>query len=190
MTLKDGHAIAGNRRVPLDQLVGSEPLVAHGKISQGKNATAFSQAAHGAQFAEVAVNAVTGETRVRRMTGVFEAGRILNAKTARSQAIGGMIWGIGYALMEDAVLDQRTGHFVNHDLGEYHVPLNAYVPHLDVHFVEDVDTHANPIGVKGLGELTISGAGAAVTNAIYNACGVRVRDFPMTLDKILAGLPQ
>jgi len=189
MTLKDGHAIAGNRRVPLDQLVGDAPIVAHGKISQGKNAETYSQAAHGAQFAEVAVNAVTGETRVRRMLGVFEAGRILNAKTARSQAIGGMIWGIGYALMEEAVLDQRFGQFVNHDLAEYHVPVNADVPQIDVLFVEQHDHHANPIGVKGLGELSISGAGAAVTNAIYNACGVRVRDFPMTLDKILPGLP-
>lgn len=189
MTLKDGHAIAGNRRVALDALVGEAPLVATGKISQGSNVRNFSQAAHGAQFAEVAVNAVTGAVRVRRMLGVFEAGRILNAKTARSQAIGGMIWGIGYALMEGLELDLRTGHFVNHDLGEYHVPVHADVPHLDVHFIEDIDRHANPIGVKGLGELTISGAGAAVTNAVYNACGVRVRDFPMTLDKVLAGLP-
>ncbi|MEO6218218.1 MAG: xanthine dehydrogenase family protein molybdopterin-binding subunit [Sphingomonas sp.] len=189
MTLKDGHAIAGNRRVALDALVGDAPLVATGKISQGRNARSFSQAAHGAQFAEVAVNAVSGAVRVRRMLGVFEAGRILNAKTARSQAIGGMIWGIGYALMEGAELDTRYGQFVNHDLGEYHVPVHADVPHLDVHFIEDIDRHANPIGVKGLGELTISGAGAAVTNAIYNACGVRVRDFPMTLDKVLVGLP-
>ncbi|PTS87198.1 xanthine dehydrogenase, partial [Sphingomonas sp. HMWF008] len=104
-------------------------------------------------------------------------------------AIGGMIWGIGYALMEDAVLDQRYGQFVNHDLGEYHIPAHADVPPLDVLFVEQIDRHANPIGVKGLGELSISGAGAAVTNAIYNACGVRVRDFPLTLDKVLAGLP-
>ncbi|WP_260598107.1 xanthine dehydrogenase family protein molybdopterin-binding subunit [Sphingomonas endolithica] len=189
MTLKDGHAIAGNRRVPLDELVGDAPLVGNGKISQGSNAKTYSQAAHGAQFAEVAVNATTGEVRMRRMLGVFEAGRILNAKTARSQAIGGMIWGIGYALMEDAVLDRRTGQFVNQDLAEYHVPAHADVPHLDVHFIERIDEHANPIGVKGLGELSISGAGAAVTNAIYNACGVRVRDFPLTLDKILAGLP-
>ena len=189
MTLKDGHAVAGNRRVPLGELVGAEALVGKGKISQGSNAKTFSQAAHGAQFAEVAVNAVTGEVRVRRMLGVFEAGRILNAKLARSQAIGGMIWGIGYALMEDAVLDQRHGQFVNHDLGEYHVPAHADVPPLDVLFVEKIDGHANPIGVKGLGELSISGAGAAVTNAIYNACGVRVRDFPLTLDKVLAGLP-
>jgi xanthine dehydrogenase YagR molybdenum-binding subunit len=189
MTLKDGHAIAGNRRVPLAELTQGQPIAAMGKISQGSNARSYSQAAHGAQFAEVAVNAVTGEARVRRMTGVFEAGRILNAKTARSQAIGGMIWGIGYALMEEAVLDPRFGQFVNHDLAEYHIPVHADVPPLDVHFIEDIDRHANPIGVKGLGELTISGAGAAVTNAIYNACGVRARDFPMTLDKLLAGLP-
>ena len=189
MTLKDGHAIAGNRRVLLADLVASGPIEARGKINQGKNAETYSQAAHGAQFAEVAVNAVTGEVRVRRMLGVFEAGRILNAKTARSQAIGGMIWGIGYALHEDAVLDLRTGQFVNHDLGEYHIPTHADVPHIDVHFIEEIDEHANPIGVKGLGELSISGAGAAVTNAIYNACGVRVREFPMTVDKLLAGLP-
>jgi xanthine dehydrogenase YagR molybdenum-binding subunit len=188
MTLKDGHAIAGNRRVPLTELVGAEPIAALGKIVPGAATRDWSQAAHGAQFAEVAVNAVTGETRVRRMCGVFEAGRILNAQTARSQAIGGMIWGIGYALMEEAVLDRRFGQFVNHDLGEYHVPVQADVPWIDVHFLEEIDRHANPIGVKGLGELTISGAGAAVTNAIYNACGVRVREFPMTLDKVLMGM--
>ena len=189
MTLKDGHAIAGNRRVPLDELVGEAPIVATGKISQGGNFTKYSQAAHGAQFAEVGVNAVTGEVRVRRMLGVFDAGRILNAKTAHSQAIGGMIWGIGYALMEDAVLDHRFGQFVNHDLAEYHIPAHADVPRLDVLFLEQHDPHANPLGIKGLGELSISGAGAAVTNAIYNACGVRVREFPMTLDKVLGGLP-
>lgn len=190
VTLKDGHAVSGNRRVPLTDLIGAEPIVALGKIAQGSNARSFSQAAHGAHFAEVAVNAVTGEVRVRRMLGVFEAGRILNAKLARSQAIGGMIWGIGYALMEEAVLDRRHGHFVNHDLGEYHIPAHADVPPLDVRFIEQIDRHANPIGVKGLGELSISGAGAAVTNAVYNACGVRVRDFPLTLDKVLAGLPE
>lgn len=189
MTLKDGHAIAANRRVPLADLVGAAPLEALGTIKQGSNAENFSQAAHGAQFAEVAVNAVTGEVRVRRMLGVFEAGRILNAKTARSQAIGGMIWGIGYALHEEAVVDRRFGQFVNHDLAEYHIPAHADVPPLDVLFIEEADPKANPIGVKGLGELSISGAGAAVTNAIYNACGVRVRDFPLTLDKILSGLP-
>ena len=189
MTLKDGHAIAGNRRVPIAELVGDEAIEAMGVLRPGKNSRAFSQATHGAQFAEVAVNAVTGEVRVRRMLGVFDCGRILNAKTARSQAQGGMIWGIGYALQEHAVLDPRTGSYVNRDLGEYHIPVNADVPQIEAYFIEEVDNHASPVGAKGIGELGISGAGAAVTNAIYNATGVRVRDWPMTLDQILPGLP-
>jgi xanthine dehydrogenase YagR molybdenum-binding subunit len=138
---------------------------------------------------EVAVSTVTGEVRVRRMLGVFDCGRILNAKTARNQAIGGMIWGLSYALHEEAVVDQRSGAFVTRDLAEYHLPVNADVGEIDAYFVEEPDRHANPLGVKGIGELGNAGAGAAVTNAIYNACGVRVRDFPLTLDKILRGLP-
>jgi xanthine dehydrogenase YagR molybdenum-binding subunit len=189
MTLKDSHAIAGNRRVPLSQLIGDTAIEAIGTIQPGSNNRDFSQATHGAQFCEVAVNAVTGEVRVRRMLGVFDCGRILNAKTARSQAIGGMIWGIGYALHEHAVIDPRTGAYVNRDLAEYHIPSNADVPRIETHFVEEIDRHANPVGAKGIGELTISGAGAAVANAIYNACGVRVRDFPITPDTLLAGLP-
>ena len=189
MTLKDAHAIAGNRRVPIADLIGSNAIEATGTIHPGRNNKAFSQAAHGAQFAEVAVNAVTGETRVRRMLGVFDCGRILNQKTARSQAIGGMIWGLGYALHEEAVVDRRTGGYVNNDLGEYHIPTNADVPQIEAYFVEEIDRDANPVGTKGIGELGISGAGAAVANAIYNACGVRVRDFPITPDKLLSGLP-
>ena len=188
LTLQDGIATARNRRCRSPSCWAARPIEALGTIDQGKNAQAISQAAYGAHFAEVAVNAVTGETRVRRMLGVFDCGRILNAKTARSQAIGGMIWGIGYALHEEAVIDQRTGAFVTRDLAEYHVPVNADVPQIEAYFIEEPDI-ANPIGVKGIGELGISGAGAAITNAIYNACGVRVRDFPMTLDKLLPGLP-
>jgi xanthine dehydrogenase YagR molybdenum-binding subunit len=123
------------------------------------------------------------------MLGVFDCGRILNAKTARSQAIGGMIWGLSYALHEEAVIDRRTGAFATRDLAEYHVPVNADVPQIEAYFIEEPDQYANPIGVKGIGELGISGSGAAIANAIYNACGVRVRDFPVTLDKILHGLP-
>lgn len=189
MTLKDGHAIAGNRRVPLAELIGDASIESIGSLRPGKNSRSFSQGTHGAQFAEVAVNAVTGEVRVRRMLGVFDCGRILNAKTARSQALGGMIWGLGYALHEGAVLDQRSGSYVNRDLGEYHIPVNADVPQIEAYFIEEIDNHASPVGAKGIGELGISGAGAAVTNAVYNACGVRVRDWPMTLDQILPGLP-
>ena len=189
MTLKDGHAIAGNRRVPLAELVGDTAIEAVGTIHPGKNNRAFSQATHGAQFAECRVNAVTGEVRVMRMLAVFDCGRILNQKTARSQAIGGMVWGLGYALHEDLRVDHRNGAFVNRDLAEYHVPANADVPQIEAYFVEEIDRHANPVGAKGLGELGISGAAAAVANAIYNATGVRVRDFPITLDKLLPGLP-
>jgi xanthine dehydrogenase YagR molybdenum-binding subunit len=114
----------------------------------------------------------------------------LNEKTARSQMIGGMTFGIGAALSEELVHDTRTGKLVNHDLAEYHVPVNADVPQLEVVFLDERDVHANPLHAKGIGELGISGAGAAIANAIYNATGVRVRDYPITLDKLLPGLPE
>ena len=188
LTLKDGTATGGNLRRPLTDLVGDEALDAVGHIKPGKTKKAFSQAGYGAHFAEVGVNAVTGETRVRRMLGVFAIGRVLNEKTARSQCHGGMIWGIGSALTEEVMHDPRDGHIVNRDLAEYHIPVHLDVPRLDVAFIDERDDQANPIQAKGIGELGISGAGAAITNAIYNACGVRVRDYPATLDKVLAGL--
>jgi xanthine dehydrogenase YagR molybdenum-binding subunit len=123
------------------------------------------------------------------MLGVFTAGRILNAKTARSQAIGGMVFGIGAALEEALVLDSRSGAFVNHDLAEYHVPVHADVPDIDAIFLPELDDKANPLKSKGIGELGICGAGAAIANAIHNACGARIRDYPITLDKLLAALP-
>ena len=188
MTFKDGLVIADNRSTPIGDLAG-DGLSATGKIAPGKQEKETNQASYGAHFAEVGVNAVTGEVRVRRMLGAFSAGRILNAKTARSQCLGGMTFGIGAALTEDLIHDGRTGKLVNRDLGEYHVPVNADVPQIEVMFVEERDVHANPIHAKGIGELGISGAGAAIANAVYNACGVRVRDFPLTLDKIIGGLP-
>lgn len=150
---------------------------------------AYSQHSHGAHFAEVAVDIDTGEVRLRRMLAVIDAGRLLNAKTARSQIIGGMTWGLGAALMEETHLDPRHGRFVNRDLAEYHVPVHADVPELEVVFLEQPDEKANPLGAKGIGELGVCGAGAAVANAVHNATGVRVRDFPITLDKLLPGLP-
>ncbi len=188
LTLKDGQAIGGNRQRAIGDLVG-DGLEATGEIVPGKQEKQFTQASYGAHFAEVAVNAVTGEVRVRRMLGVFAAGRILNAKTARSQCLGGMTFGIGCALTEDLIHDTRNGKLVNRDLAEYHVPVNADIPQLEVHFLDERDIHANPIHAKGIGELGISGAAPAVVNAIYNACGVRVRDLPLTCDKLLAGLP-
>jgi xanthine dehydrogenase YagR molybdenum-binding subunit len=188
LALQDGFATARNRRAPLTELMNGENFSALGTIRPGKNSTDTSQWTFGAQFAEVAVSAVTGEVRLRRMLGVFDCGRILNAKTARSQAIGGMIWGVSYALHEEAVVDKRTGAFVTRDLAEYHIPSNADIPQIEAYFLEESDLYANPVGVKGIGELGISGSGAAVSNAIYNACGVRARNFPMTLDRILDGL--
>ncbi|KQR83255.1 xanthine dehydrogenase family protein molybdopterin-binding subunit [Sphingomonas sp. Leaf343] len=188
LTLKDGMAIGDNRQKAIGELVG-EGMQALGEIKPGKNEKLHRQASYGAHFAEVGVNAVTGEVRVRRMLGVFAAGRILNAKTARSQCLGGMTFGIGCALTEDLIHDQRTGKLVNRDLAEYHVPVNADVPQLDVHFLDERDIHANPIHAKGIGELGICGAAPAIVNAVYNACGVRVREMPITCDKLLAGLP-
>jgi xanthine dehydrogenase YagR molybdenum-binding subunit len=188
LTLKDGMAVADNRATPLADLAG-EGLETTGEIAPGSNEKTTSQASHGAHFCEVGVNAVTGEVRVRRYLGIFSAGRILNAKTARSQCLGGITFGIGAALEEDLIHDTRDGKLVNRDLAEYHVPVNADVPAIDVVLLPERDLFANPLHAKGIGELGISGAAAAIANAVYNACGVRVNDFPITCDKLLAGLP-
>ncbi|PXA98174.1 xanthine dehydrogenase [Nostoc sp. 3335mG] len=160
-----------------------------GSVAPGESNGAFSQASYGAHFCEVRVNATTGETRISRWSSVFAAGRILNTKTATSQAIGGIVFGIGAALTEEQVHDPRSGKVVNRDLGEYHVPVHADIPDIDVLFLDERDHAANPLLAKGVGELGVCGAGAAVANAIYNATGVRIRDFPCTLDKLLDGLP-
>src|SRR6185312_7666391 len=137
----------------------------------------------------VAVDAATGETRLRRMLAVCAAGRILNPKSARSQVIGAMTMGAGAALMEELAIDKGRGFFVNHDLASYEVPVHADIPHQDVIFLDETDPISSPMKAKGVGELGICGVGAAVANAIYNATGVRVRDYPITLDKLLDGLP-
>jgi xanthine dehydrogenase YagR molybdenum-binding subunit len=161
---------------------------AEGSVNPADLDKNYAHASFGAHFAEVAVHRDTGEVRVRRMLGVFAAGRILNAKTARSQMIGGMIWGIGAALMEENQVDLRYGSFINQDLASYHLAVNADVGAIDVVLLDEVDTHGNPLGSKGLGELGICGAGAAVINAIHNATGARIREFPATLDKLLPTL--
>ncbi|HET6306689.1 MAG TPA: xanthine dehydrogenase family protein molybdopterin-binding subunit [Rhodopila sp.] len=184
----NGQVAAGGQSRKLTDLVGAG-MEADGAIVPGKTLKDYSQQSYGAHFAEVGVDADTGEIRLRRMLGVFTAGRILNEKTARSQAIGGMIFGLGGALEEELVLDPRFGYYVNHDLAEYAVPVHADVPHVDAIFLPELDPAANPLKAKGVGELGICGAGAAIANAVYNACGVRVRDYPITLDKVLAGLP-
>jgi xanthine dehydrogenase YagR molybdenum-binding subunit len=145
----------------------------------------YSMHAFGAIFAEMAVDPDSGEARLRRMLGVYGCGRILNAKTARSQMIGGMVWGIGQALTEEGVLDPRFGHWVNGDLAEYHVPVNADVPALDVVFLDEHDPHVNPLGVKGIGEIGIVGVAPAIANAVFHATGRRVRDLPITPAKLI-----
>jgi xanthine dehydrogenase YagR molybdenum-binding subunit len=161
---------------------------AEGSVTPAELDKAYTHASFGAHFAEVGVDRDTGEVRVRRMLGVLAAGRILNAKTARSQAIGGMTWGIGAALTEENHVDTRYGSFVNQDLASYHVAVNADVGEMNVVFLHEDDPHGSPLGSKGIGELGICGAGASIMNAIHNATGARIRDFPATPDKLLATL--
>ena len=139
---------------------------------------------YGAQFCEVRVNAVTGETRVTRFLGSFDCGRILNAKTAASQFKGGIIMGLGLALMEKTQFDERFGRVMNPSLAEYHVPVHMDVPEIDIMWTDVPDPHS-PMGARGIGEIGITGVGAAVANAVYNATGKRIRDLPITLDKLL-----
>ncbi len=149
---------------------------------------AYSLSSYGAHFAEVHVDADTGEIRLRRMLGVFDAGRVFNAKTARSQLIGGMIWGVSAALHEEAVVDPRAGLFVNRDLAQYLVPVHADIPDIDAILLDEFDPRSSTLGAKGIGELGICGSGAAIANAVYNATGVRVRAYPITLEKLLPHL--
>ncbi len=190
VAFEDGKITSGGRSLALGEVAGSEGVSAEGSVEFGDLTEKYVQAAFGAHFCEAAVDMATGEVRVRRMMSVCAAGRILNPKTARSQCLGGMTMGIGAALMEEQVVDTRHGYFVNHDLAEYQVPVHADIPDMDVIFLDELDDKSSPIKAKGIGELGICGVGAAVANAVYNACGVRVRDYPLTLDKIIAGLPK
>jgi xanthine dehydrogenase YagR molybdenum-binding subunit len=186
----DGLARSGSRSMTLAEAAGAQGLIAEDLIEYGDLDKKYHQSTFGAHFVEVGVDSATGETRVRRMLAVCAAGRILNPKTARSQIIGGMTMGVGAALMEELAVDKRYGFFVNHDLATYEVPVHADIPHQDVIFLDETDPVSSPMKAKGVAELGICGVAAAVANAIYNATGVRVRDYPITLDKLIAGLPQ
>ncbi|HEY2707336.1 MAG TPA: xanthine dehydrogenase family protein molybdopterin-binding subunit [Caulobacteraceae bacterium] len=188
---RDGLIAVENRSETLAALVSR--LSPQGVEAEGSSAPApdirqFASYSHGAQFAEVGVDLVTGEVRLRRMLGVFACGRILNAKTAKSQITGGMIWGVGTALTETNRVDPRYGSLVSQDLGTYLAPVHADIANLDAYFLPEVDDKANPLGIKGVGEAGICGAGAAVANAVYNACGARVRDYPLTPERVLAAM--
>jgi xanthine dehydrogenase YagR molybdenum-binding subunit len=184
----DGMVSAGGRSFPLRQASADGDVSAEDKMEYGDLDKKYQQSTFGAHFVEVGVDAITGETRVRRMLAVCAAGRILNPKSARSQVIGAMTMGVGAALMEDLVVDKRIGFFVNHDLAMYEVPVHADIPHQEVIFLDETDPISSPMKAKGVGELGICGVGAAIANAIYNATGVRVRDYPITLDKLLPKL--
>ena len=167
---------------------GEDPSVgdqAEARMPDNPEAQNYAMSAFGAHFAEVRVDEDTGEVRVPRMTGVFAVGNVINSKTARSQFIGGITMGLSMALHEESVVDGRFGHVVNHDFAEYHIPTNADVGEMDVSWIEEKDSYVNPMGSKGIGEIGIVGSAAAVANAVYHATGIRVRDLPITPDKLV-----
>ena len=189
--LYDGNelfAVGGGKRVRVRDLIArtGKPFVeGTSKTEANADAKAFSCYSFGAQFAEVRVDADLGTMQVSRMVGAFAAGKILNAKTARSQFIGGLVWGVSFALLEKNMYDERLGRIVNNNLAEYHVPTNADIGDIDVLWIDEDDKHVSPIGAKGIGEIGITGSVAAIANAVYHATGKRVRELPITLDKLL-----
>jgi xanthine dehydrogenase YagR molybdenum-binding subunit len=164
---------------------GRDSMASQGSWAPGDVDKRVSSYAHGAVFAEVSVDERLGLVRVRRIFAAYDTGRVVNPKLAHSQALSGMVAGIGMALLENTVQDHRDGRVVNANLADYLVPVNADVPDLDAAFVDNPDPVASPIAVKGLGELVIVGVPAAIANAVFNATGRRIRDLPITLDKLL-----
>ncbi|HEY3610981.1 MAG TPA: xanthine dehydrogenase family protein molybdopterin-binding subunit [Pseudonocardiaceae bacterium] len=183
----DGRVLAVGRSMTFGELlraVRRESISVTGSSAPGEELTKHSFSSFGAQFCEVRVHKWTREARVSRMLGVFDAGRIINAKAARSQILGGMIWGVSAALHEGLEMDEN-GRLANGDLASYLLPVNADIPDVDVHFVQYPDTLHNAVGAKGIGEIGTVGMAAAVTNAIYNATGIRVRHIPVLIEDLL-----
>jgi xanthine dehydrogenase YagR molybdenum-binding subunit len=161
-------------------------VVGNAKAARDQStAAAHAMYSHGAVFAEVKVDPTLGQVRVTRLIGAFAAGRIINPHLVRSQYYGGMIWGISFALHEEAITDKRSGRIMNADLAEYHVPVNADVPLMEAILVDERDRHVNPLGVKGVGEIGITGTVGAIANAVWHATGKRVRRFPIKLEDLL-----
>ncbi|MBY3417485.1 xanthine dehydrogenase family protein molybdopterin-binding subunit [Rhizobium laguerreae] len=189
IVFENGEVRSGNRSVPLAEAAGPDGLVGEDTIKWGELTETHQQSTFGAHFVEVGVDVATGESRIRRMLAVCAAGRILNPITARSQVIGAMTMGAGGALSEELAVDTRRGFFVNHDLASYEVAVHADIPHQEVIFMDETDPMSSPMKAKGVGELGLCGVAAAIANAVYNATGVRVRHYPLTLDKLIGGLP-
>ena len=155
------------------------------KVEGAPDPSRYAFHSFGAHFVEVRINPNTREIRLGKMLGVYDVGRILNAKTARNQCIGGMTWAAGMALMEETIFDPRYGRIVTRNLADYHVPVHADMPEVDVIFIDQPDTKIGPLGSRGLGEISITGMTAAIANAVFHATGKRVRDLPITIEKIL-----
>jgi xanthine dehydrogenase YagR molybdenum-binding subunit len=179
---------SGSRREPLSAAVaraGGAEVVAEGSAQPGPEKNEYSMHSFGAVFVEVRIDRDLGQIRVPRVVGRYGIGKLMNAKTGRSQLMGGVVWGIGMALMEQSALDAHTGRIVNANLAEYHVPTNADIGEIDVGVVAEDDPYINALGARGIGEIGITGVAAALANAVYHATGIRVRSLPITLDKLL-----
>jgi xanthine dehydrogenase YagR molybdenum-binding subunit len=176
-----------SRREAMRDIVArhGEPVEVTARAEPGDEKKKYSMHSFGAVFVEVTVDEDLGEIRVPRVVGVYGVGKLMNEKTGYSQLMGGIVWGIGLALFEETVIDKRNGRAVNGNLAEYHVPTNADIQGIDVQIVDEDDPHVNPLGAKGIGEIGITGVGAAIANAVYHATGKRVRDLPITLDKVM-----
>jgi xanthine dehydrogenase YagR molybdenum-binding subunit len=190
LVIQDGwllHKDDASRRDALGAIVArhGKPVAAEASAAPGPEKEKFSMHAFGAVFAEVRVHAETREIRVPRITGAYGVGRLMNAKTGRSQLLGGIVWGMGMALFEESYLDEQVGRTVNNNLAEYHLPVHADIGDIDVIVVDEDDPHVNPLGAKGIGEIGITGVAAAIANAVWHATGIRVRDLPITIDKLL-----
>ena len=165
---------------------GGQPVEATLSVRPGADAQQYSMHSFGAVFTEVRVDPELGIVRVPRVVTAHAVGRILNAKTARSQIMGGVVWGVGMALEEETLIDPHAGRYVNADLAEYHVPVNADIGTIDVAFIEEPDEHVSTVGAKGVGEIGITGVAASIANAVYHATGKRVRDLPIRVEKVLS----
>jgi xanthine dehydrogenase YagR molybdenum-binding subunit len=176
-----------SRRDAVAAVIGrrGSPIEAQGEAKPGDEAKTYAAHSFGAVFAEVSVDPDLGRIRVPRIAATYDVGQPLNAKTARSQLQGGIVWGISFALFEHSILDERSGRIVNANLAEYHVPVNADIGQIEVNFIGEPDPHFNPLGVRGIGEIGITGVAGAVCNAVYHATARRIRDLPITLDRLL-----
>ena len=162
-----------------------ERLSEEGSWAPAREEDAYAMNAYGAVFVEVAVAPLDPVPRVTRCVGAFSVGRIINPRTAGSQAIGGMIWGLGQALLEESRVDKMLGRFVAKGFGGCQIPVNADIPTVEAIFADEFDPHASPIGARGVGEIGTIGVGAAVANAVFNATGIRVRDLPIRVEHLI-----